>query len=213
FVCEGSSQSLPAQQQNLGKIIMQFSKDILKLDPARETERIVQFLQKNVRQTMRRHGGVVGISGGIDSAVVLALSVRAFGPQKVVTVMMPDKDSDPISEKLARELATRFGVEPLLENITDALAGFDCYRRRDDAIRRVYPAYDDAKGYKAKIVLPQDLLEAGTLNVFSVAIITPDGKQETRALPPREMLEIVAASNLKQRSRMSTLYYHAEARQ
>jgi NAD+ synthase len=192
---------------------MQFSKNILNIDPARETERIVSFLQQKVRQTMRRHGGVVGISGGIDSAVVLALSVRAFGPQKVVAVMMPDKDSDPLSEKLARELAARYGVEPLLENLTEALEGFDCYRRRDDAIRRVYPQYDAAKGYKAKIVLPQDLLEAGTLNVFSVAIITPDGKEETRALPPREMLEIVAASNLKQRSRMSMLYFHAEARQ
>jgi NAD+ synthase len=190
---------------------MHFSKNILNLDPALETDRIVQFLQKNVRQTMRRHGGVVGISGGIDSAVVLALAVRAFGPQKVVAVMMPDKDSDPISETLARELAAHFGVEPLLENITNSLEGFECYRRRDDAIRRVYPAYDAAKGYKAKIVLPSDLLEAGTLNVFSVAIITPDGKQESRTLPPREMLEIVAASNLKQRTRMSTLYYHAEA--
>jgi len=162
---------------------------------------------------MRRSGGVVGISGGIDSAIVLALAVRAFGPQKVVAVMMPDKDSDPISEKLARELAASYGVEPILEDITDALEGFDCYRRRDDAIRRVFPQYDAAKGYKAKIVLPQDLLEAGTLNVFSVAIIAPDGREETRPLPPREMLEIVAASNLKQRSRMSTLYFHAEARQ
>src|SRR5271165_2163923 len=148
---------------------MQFSKNILNIDPARETERIVSFLQQKVRQTMRRHGGVVGISGGIDSAVVLALSVRAFGPQKVVAIMMPDKDSDPLSEKLARELAACYGVEPLLENLTEALEGFDCYRRRDDAIRRVYPQYDAAKGYKAKIVLPQDLLEAGTLNVFSVA--------------------------------------------
>ena len=192
---------------------MQFTKNILNLDPARETDRIVQFLQQNVRRTMRRQGGVVGISGGIDSAVVLALSVRAFGPRNVVAVMMPDKDSDPISEKLARELAVCFGVEPILENITSALEGFSCYRRRDDAIRRVFPEYDAARGFKAKIVLPQDLLDAGTLNVFSVTIIAPDGREETRPLAAREFLEIVAASNLKQRSRMSTLYFHAEARQ
>jgi NAD+ synthase len=192
---------------------MPFNKNSLNLDAAAETERIVEFIQKNVRQVMRRSGGVVGISGGIDSAVVLGLAVRAFGAGKVVAVMMPDKDSDPISEKLARELAAKFGVEPLLENITSALEGFDCYRRRDDAIRRVFPEFDDAKGYKAKIVLPPDLLDAGTLNVFSVTIVRPDGKEENRPLPPREMLQIVAASNLKQRSRMSTLYYHAEARQ
>jgi NAD+ synthase len=192
---------------------MQFTKNALDLDPATETDRIVRFLQQNVRQAMRRVGGVVGISGGIDSAVVLALAVRAFGPQQVVAVMMPDKDSDPISETLARELAAKFGVGPHLENLTRALDGFDCYRRRDDAIRRVFPEYDAAKGYKAKIVLPQDLLDGGTLNVFSVTIIAPDGREESRALPPRELLEIIAATNLKQRSRMSTLYFHAEARQ
>jgi NAD+ synthase len=192
---------------------MQFNKNALNLDPARETDRIVRFLQQNVRQVMRRHGGVVGISGGIDSALVLALSVLAFGANKVVAVMMPDQDSDPISETLARELAAKFGVNPILDDITKALEGFDCYRRRDDAIRRVFPEFDAAKGYKSKIVLPQDLLDAGTLNVFSVAVISPDGKEETRPLPPREMLEIIAATNLKQRSRMSTLYFHAEARQ
>jgi NAD+ synthase len=192
---------------------MQFTKESLNLDAAAETDRIVEFIQKNVRQTMRRGGGVVGISGGIDSAVVLGLAVRAFGAGKVVGVMIPDQDSDPISETLARELAARFGIQPILENITGALQGFDCYRRRDDAIRRVFPEFDAAKGYKAKIVLPQDLLDSGTLNVFSVTVIRPDGREENRPLGPREMLEIVAASNLKQRSRMSTLYFHAEARQ
>jgi NAD+ synthase len=191
---------------------MRFTKESLNLDPARETERITLFIQKTVRQNMRR-GAVVGISGGIDSAVVLALVVKAFGPERVVAVMMPDKDSDHISEVYARELAAKFGVEPLLEDITAALQGFDCYHRRDDAIRRVFPEFDATKGYKAKIVLPQDLLESNTLNVFSVTIIRPDGKQETKPLPSRDMLQIVAASNLKQRSRMSTLYYHAEARQ
>jgi len=154
---------------------MRFSKESLNLDPARETERITLFIQKTVRQNMRR-GAVVGISGGIDSAVVLALAVKAFGPERVVAVMMPDKDSDHISEVYARELAAKYGVEPLLEDITAALQGFDCYHRRDDAIRRVFPEFDAAKGYKAKIVLPQDLLESNTLNVFSVTIIRPDGK-------------------------------------
>jgi NAD+ synthase len=191
---------------------MHFSKNALNLDPARETERIVKFLQQNVRQTLRR-GAVVGISGGIDSAIVLALAVRAFTPAKVVGVMMPDKDSDKLSEQLARELAKKFGIEPILEDITRALEGFDCYRRRDEAIAHVFPEYNAAKGYKAKIVLPQDLLDNDTLNVFSVTIVRPDGSEETKPLPPRDMLQVVAATNLKQRSRMSTLYYHAEARQ
>ncbi len=192
---------------------MNFDKKALDIDPAAESERIIRFIQKNVRITMRRGGGVVGISGGIDSAVVLAMTVRAFGARNVVAVMMPDRDSDPVSETYARELAGVFGVTPILEDITGALEGFHCYRRRDAAIARVVPEYDPAKGHKAKIVLPSDLLESGTLNVFSVTVVCPDGRQETRPLPPRELLEIVAATNLKQRSRMATLYYHAESRQ
>ena len=155
----------------------------------------------------------MGISGGVDSAVVLALCVRAFGPGRVMAIMMPDKDSDTLSEKLGRELAAAFGVIPLLEDITAALQGFGCYRRRDEAIRRVVPDYAPEKGFKAKIVLPQDLLDAGTLNVFSLAVVRPDGQEETHPLAPREMLEIIAASNLKQRTRMSVLYLHAETRQ
>jgi len=191
---------------------MQFSKNLLALEPAVEAERIIQWLRRDVPNVLRRRGGVVGISGGVDSAVVLALSVRALGPGKIIALMMPDKDSDPESERLARTLAGECGVTPLLEEMTQALEGFGCYRRRDEAIRRVFPEYDPARGYKAKIVLPQNLLEESTLNVFSLTLVTPDGEERTSTLPVREFLQIVAASNFKQRSRMAMLYYHAELR-
>jgi NAD+ synthase len=189
---------------------MRFTKKSIDIDPAAETERIVTGLRHTVRQVMRRRGGVVGISGGIDSAVVLALSVRAFGPDKVTALILPEKDSSPDSERLARDLARDFGVAPILENITAALEGLGCYRRRDEAIRRVFPEYDAAAGYKAKIVLPQNLLEEGGLNFFSVTIVRPDGQQLTKRLPVPEYLQIVAASNFKQRTRTAMLYYYAE---
>ncbi len=192
---------------------MSFGKHILDIDPAVETERLVSMLRHTVRRVLHRYGGVVGISGGVDSSIVLALCGRAFGPERVVAVMMPDKDSDLESEPLARHLAERFGVETvLLENVTPALKGFGCYSRRDEAIRQVFPEYDPAAGYKAKIVLPANVLEDDTLNVFSVAIVTPAGEEKSKRLPLYEYLQIVAASNFKQRSRMATLYYHAESR-
>jgi len=85
-----------------------------------------------------------------DSSVCLALSVRAFGAERVVALLLPDKDSDPASEDLARELAAHYGVIPTLESVTPALEGFGCYRRRDEAIARVFPEYDPSAGYKAK---------------------------------------------------------------
>ena len=191
---------------------MNFRQNILEIDARAETDRISGLLHQTVRQEMHKHGGVVGISGGIDSSVVLGLSVKAFGKENVTAVMMPEKDSDPLSEDLARQLAEYFDVEPILENITPVLEGFGCYPRRDEAIRRIFPEFDESSGYKSKIVLPQNLLNEDTLNFFSLTIITPDGGERTKRLPLREYLQIVAASNFKQRTRMSMLYYHAEIR-
>jgi len=189
---------------------MKFDIEVLTIDPAAECERIVDMLRHTVRQVFRRFGAVVGISGGVDSSVVLALCVRAFGPLRVTALIMPEKDSDPESEALARMVTAHYGVEPILEVITPVLEGFGCYPRRDEAIRRVFPEYDAALGYTAKIVLPQNLLDEDTLNVFSLIIITPKGEEKTQRLPARDYFQIVAASNFKQRTRMAMLYYHAE---
>jgi NAD+ synthase len=191
---------------------MTFTRHSLDINPEQETERILQALRQHVHQTMHRRGVVLGISGGVDSSVVLALCVRAFGTEHVTALLLPEKDSDPESEQLGRLVAGRFGVEPLLEVITPVLDGFGCYPRRDEAICRLFPEYDAALGYKAKIVLPQNLLDEDTLNFFSLTIVTPQGEEKTRRLPVREYSQIVAASNFKQRTRMSMLYYHAELR-
>jgi NAD+ synthase len=113
----------------------------------------VQWLKENMRG-LHRSGAVLGISGGIDSSVCLALSVKAFGAERVVPLLLPDKDSDPVSEDLARALAAHYGATPILEAVTPALDGFGCFARRDEAIARVFPEYDPTAGYKAKIVLP-----------------------------------------------------------
>jgi NAD+ synthase len=191
---------------------MLFNRHILDIDTAAETQRIVQTLRASVGSEMHRRGAVVGISGGVDSAVVLALCSRAFGSENVVALLLPEKDSESESESLARRVAGEFGVESLLEDITPALEGFGCYTRRDTAIRRVFPEYDESAGYKAKIVLPKNILEGGTLNVFSLTIISPTGIQKTSRLASSEYFQIVAASNFKQRARMAMLYYHAELR-
>jgi NAD+ synthase len=190
---------------------MPVNRAILEIDAPAETNRIVQWLRENMRG-LHRTGAVLGISGGIDSSVALALCVKAFGPERVVALLLPEKDSDPASEELARMLAAHYGVTPVLEVITPALDGYACYRRRDEAIARVFPEFDAKAGYKAKIVLPPGLLDHGTLNVYSLTIVAPDGQEKSLRLPPAELAQIVAASNFKQRTRTAMLYYHAELR-
>jgi NAD+ synthase len=191
---------------------MHFDKNSIQIDAPAEADRLARWLSQTVRGTLHRRGAVVGISGGVDSAVVLALCVRAFKPQHVLALILPERDSSPESERLARELAAQFGVEVVKEDITAALEGFGCYDRRDEAIRRVIPQYDPAEGDRAKLVLPSDLLKGGALNVFSIVVVRSDGSEESRPLPTAEFLQVVAASNFKQRSRMAMLYYHGELR-
>lgn len=182
----------------------------LQIDPAVETERIVTELRRIMGAELHRRGAVVGISGGVDSSVVLALCVKAFGPNRVLALMMPERDSNPASEELARCVARRYGVRVIREEITAALDGLGCYQRRDEAIRRVFPDYDPVAGYLVKITLPSNLLDTGTLNVFLLTIVAPSGEERKTRIPLEEYLQIVAASNFKQRTRMAILYYHAE---
>lgn len=173
-------------------------------------ESIAQHLRHGVLTVLGRKGTVVGLSGGVDSSVVLALCARAFGPERVVALLLQEKESSPENVVLARRVAHQYGVTPVAEDITAALEGFGCYRRRDEAIRRVFPEYDST--YKAKITLPGDLLNRDALNLFSLTIISPEGQEQTRRLPLAEYLHIVAATNFKQRTRMAMLYHHAETR-
>jgi NAD+ synthase len=187
---------------------MPFSKNDIKIDAAAETDRIINQMRQIVGQTLHKRGSVIGISGGLDSSVCLALSAKAFGPERVLGITMPESDSNRESAVLARKLAGKFGVRYIVEDMTAALAGFGTYARRDDAIRNVFPEYDAT--YKAKIVLPSALGEKDQLNVFQLTIISPEGEQKTKRIPLNEYLQVVAASNFKQRSRMSMLYYHAD---
>lgn len=187
-----------------------FSRDLILLDNVEKVvTEIVEKLRYDVHRDMKRFGAIVGISGGIDSSVCLALATKAFGPDKVLGVIMPEIDSNPDSEKLARMLAIQFGVEVIKEDLTQILSSYRCYERRDEAVRRVFPDFDPST-WKMKINIKQNNIFSNLPPVFFLTLIDKNGSSQEFILPVNEYLQIVAASNFKQRSRMSMLYYHAE---
>lgn len=189
---------------------MNFHKDIIRLENVSDIcERLQKEIKTHIEQTLHRRGAVVGISGGIDSSVCMALTARAIGPNRVTGIMMPEKDSNPESARLATILAEKFEVQTLTEDITAALEGVNCYRRRDEAVSRVFPQYNP-ETYKMKIGINQSSLTTNLPPVFHLTIVDANGKEENKMLPPNEYAQIVASSNFKQRCRMSMLYYHAE---
>jgi len=182
--------------------------ELINIDPKKTSAKIVKLMQKIVLNDLQKRGAVIGVSGGLDSSVCLALSIKAFGAKKVVGISLPETESNPESLDLARELCHNFRVEFIIEDISEALRGFNTYTRRNESIKNIFPEYNNT--YKAKIILPDNLLQKETLNIFKLTIISPEGKEKTKRIPLKEYLQIVAASNFKQRSRMSMLYYHAE---
>jgi NAD+ synthase len=187
-----------------------FSNDILIISNIKdECDAIISRLHANVLLRLHRSGGVVGISGGIDSSVCLALASLAFGADKVLGIMLPEKDSSMDSARFAKNLAYKFGVNATTENITEALQGFGCYERRDEAVKRAFPEYDPLT-YKMKIGVKSSGLFTNLPPLFSLTIIDSKGNGQSKRLSATEFKQIEAASNFKQRCRMSMLYYHAE---
>ncbi|HEY9658441.1 MAG TPA: phosphoadenosine phosphosulfate reductase family protein, partial [Allocoleopsis sp.] len=115
-----------------------FGRHSLDLDAAQETERIVEALRQSVVHTLHRQGAVLGVSGGIDSSVVLALCAKAFGPDRVVALLLPEGESSPESTTLGQMVADHYGIQTITEDISGALEGFGCYRRRNEAIQRLF---------------------------------------------------------------------------
>ncbi|WP_331372776.1 NAD(+) synthase [Sinorhizobium chiapasense] len=183
-----------------------FSADSLKVDAAAETDRIVEGLRAQLRG-MRKRGLVLGLSGGIDSSVSVALAVRAVGAKNVFCVFMPENDSDPESLRLGRLVAESFGVEAVVEDIGPTLAAMGCYKRRDAFIRELVPDY--GLGWASKIVIA-NALEGDGYNISSLVVQDPAGKQTRLRMPPSVYLGIVAATNMKQRTRKQIEYYHAD---
>src|SRR5438046_379928 len=93
------------------------------------------------------------------------------------------------------------GLRTVTEDLAPALEAIGCYRRRDEAIRAVFPEYGD--GWRSKLAIAG----GGGIRFFNLVVESPQGEVRRRRLPPREYLQIVAATNYKQRMRKAVEYY------
>ena len=180
----------------------------LEVDPATAVAQITAALRTQLASVLKRRGLVVGMSGGVDSSVCASLAVAAVGPARVFGLFMPERESDPESLRIAQSLAEQLGIEYVTEDIAPILEAAGCYRRRNDAIRRVVPEFEDDWG--SKLVLPSDRLDTDRLNISYLVVQPPGGEMRRIRLPATEYRQIVAASNFKQRVRTMLEYYHAD---
>jgi NAD+ synthase len=184
-----------------------FTRNVLDLD----CQKAAELIQANIRQTIgpkfHRKGAVVAMSGGIDSSVVAALCATALGKNRVFGLFLPEHESSDDSLRLGKLVAEKFGIPTETMDIGPALEAMGCYRYRLEAIRTLFPNFGE--GWMSKIVLPP-IGEKGRLNIFSLVVQTPDGEVKNARLPLEPYLKLVAATNMKQRTRKLMEYYHAD---
>jgi NAD+ synthase len=186
---------------------MEFTKTILKIDGQSEAERICVFI-KNQLLSMHREGIVIGLSGGVDSALCAALAVKAIGKEKVLGLLLPEKESNPQSAEFASRHAEQLGIETITVDITPILEAFGTYEKRDAVAKSIFPEFSER--HKLKIALPSDILNKDSLNFFTLTTIDPEGASKSTRLKNAQTRGIIAATSTKHRTRMMTQYYYAE---
>jgi NAD+ synthase len=178
----------------------------LDLDLKSEADRIGAVLREATSRTLKKRGLVVAISGGIDSSCSLGLAVRALGPERVFAIILPERDSSDDSAVRGKLLADHLKVQYRVHDIAPALEAIGCYEWRDEAVKRALPGY--GPGWRFKIVLTGGL--EGRINYYKIVAQSPDGKSFEERLNLQDYLQIVAATNFKQRIRKTLEYFHAD---
>ncbi len=189
---------------------MVFSRDVLKISPEEELEKLSKFIVKQLNVVFRRKGVIVGLSGGIDSAMIAATSVHALGKEKVVGLILPETESNPISSDYAFKHARELDIEHRQVDITPTVDSVVHYKWRDEFMQKLIPEYKP--GYKYNITLPTDLLERDSFSFYMLQVQMPDGEITKKRMNLEEFRTITSFANIKIRARMLHLYAEAERR-
>ncbi|HEY2705106.1 MAG TPA: NAD(+) synthase, partial [Candidatus Dormibacteraeota bacterium] len=161
--------------------------DALSIDTDVVTEILLGFIRDEVGKVGFERV-VLGLSGGVDSALVAALAARALGPENVLPVIMPYRSSSPESEADARTVATRLGLaEPVVADISPQVdAYFDRFPDADRGRRgnkmareRMSILYDMSWAHRALVIGTSNktelLLGYGTIHGDMAHALNPLG--------------------------------------
>lgn len=189
---------------------MSLNLDVLKIDPAKEVDKLSRFLLDQVNNVYRRKGILVGLSGGIDSACMASLAVHAIGKDKVFGLVLPEKESNPISSEYAVKHAQKLGIKFREIDISPTVDSVVNYNWPDEYIQKLVPEYQP--GYRYNISLPTDLLDRASFNFYNLQVQLPNGEIKKKRLNLEGFHTITSFANIKIRARMLHLYAEADRR-
>jgi NAD+ synthase len=176
--------------------------EILKLDGATVHRLLVDFIRDQTHNAGFMKG-VVGVSGGVDSAVSAFLTAEALGKENTLAVIMPYRTSNPQSVEDAKLVADSLGIRSELVDISETVDAYCASRKITDRVRcgnvmaraRMIVLYDISARDKALVIGTSNkseiLVGYGTLHGDMASAINPLGDlYKTQVLQLAEVLGI-----------------------
>ena len=167
---------------------------------------ITDFIKNEVFEKFQKSGAVLGLSGGIDSAVTCGLCVKSLNPEKILGLIMPERESDPQSQETAENVGKEFNIETKVVDITNILESFGVYEKKENIVKEKFPDFDSECKYR--VVVPPKL--ESSVGIPYLEILDGKGITHQTKISSSEFLNLTAATSIKHRVRMALLYYHAE---
>ena len=166
---------------------------------------ICSFLRDTIFNKLEKSGAIVGLSGGIDSTVTLALCNKALGNQNILGLTMFEKESDPKNKSLINEISQKYDIKIENIDITPILESFEVYSNRENIIKEKFSNFNS--NCKYRVVVPPNF---NSIGIPYLEILDEKNQNHKIKISSSDFLSLTAATSIKHRVRMTLLYYHAE---
>ena len=169
-------------------------------------DEITEFVKKEVFEIFEKKGIVIGLSGGIDSAITAALCAKSIGSEKILGLILPEKESDVNSKNLALQIAEKYNIETETIDITNILESFGVYENKEKIVKEKFLNYNEKCKYR--VVVPPKF--ENNIGIPFLEILDDKNALHKLKISSFDFLNLTAATSIKHRVRMTMLYNYAE---